>query len=827
MQTEASLALRLLARQWRAGDLRLMAVAAVLAVTISTLIAAIGDRLEGALVHRAADLLGADLVLNGGEPAQPATLLLGDRLGLARSQAVDFSTMLAAGDRLLLASVRAADDRYPLRGKLVIAAGDRRATAAHGPRRGEIWIDTRIRDELGVAVGARVEVGYQTLTVSAILLDEPERGSGFMSAFSARALMHLADLAASGIVQPGSRVRWRTLFAGDAATVAAAREQLPGTLAAHEELTDVHSGSRRTVSALARTTQFLSLAAVLGVVLCGAAIGIAADRQSRRLYDTVALLRTFGLAQRQVVRVLAIEVLLLAAAAGLAGTLCGLAAQELLVTLLAGVLPDNMPPPGAGVWLTGFAAAAVTLPAFALPPLLRLAAVSPLRVLRRDLEPPAGRTLWQYTIGMALLALLVVFTATDRKLAVALLGGTLALVACTVPLAAGLLRLFHRLRPRLPFPLRLAADRLAHAPFRFGAQLVAFALILATMTLASLLRDDLLANWQKQLPASAPNVFALNLLPHEHDAFQAALRTRGIEAPVLYPVTPGRLTHVGSQPLAQRIEAGSDLERSLDRDLSLTQSATYGVDNRITAGRWWPAEAPPGLVSVEAELAGKLGLAVGDTLTFTIAGETVQARVGSLRSVEWESFRPNFYMIFSPGTLAHAPYTFLASFRATDTAAAVRELRREFPAMTLIEVGPLLARMNEFVGQLSGGIEFVLLLLLVAALLLLGASVVASQDERLAEAALLRVLGARRPLLRNSLAAEFALLGGIAGLLALVATEVARALLYERVMDMDWQPLPLLWIMLPLLSALLLAVTGYLAARRSLAAGAGNVLRED
>ena len=291
-------------------------------------------------------------------------------------------------------------------------------------------------------------------------------------------------------------------------------------------------------------------------------------------------------------------------------------------------------------------------------------------------------------------------------------------------------------------------------------------------------------------------------------------------------MTPGRLTEVAGRPLADAVAGDSELARDLDRDLSLTQAAQPGADNVITAGAWWGADAPPGLASLEADLARKLDVAIGDTLEFVIAGQPVRARVTSFRKVDWDSFRPNFYVIFSPGTLADAPTTWLSSFRADDAPATVRRLRAQFPALTLIEIGPVLARMQGFVGQLADGIEFVLLLLLAATLLLLGASVIASLDERLAESALLRVLGARRRLLRATLAGEFALLGLVAGLLALLATELARWALYTQVMELAWAPLPALWLLLPLAAALLLAATGYAAARRSLGADAGRVLRE-
>lgn len=843
------LALRLAARQWRAGDLWLILAAGVLAVAITTLIAALGDRLERALVHRAADLLGADLVFSGSQPPSAAALAVAGEHRLRQTQTIDFSTMLWRrsggkeggaiggengsegenrantddGGSVLLVSVRAAGDDYPLRGELRLrdaAGGERRAAA--GPPPGEAWLEPRAAEELGIRIGDRVEVGDKALTVTALVVDEPDRGGDFM-AMSPRVLMHRADLEATGVIQPGSRVRYRLLHAGNDADVAAAREALEKLRAAHEEVLDVRSGSRRTASALSRTLQFLSLAAVLGVVLCGATLALVADRQARRLYDTVALLRTFGMARALVWRVLLVEVLTIALAAGTLGAALGFLAQDLLARLLVDLLPANLPPPGAAALAAGFACAFVALPAFLLPPLARLAEVSPLRVLRRDLAPPSARVTRHYALGLGLLALLLVVTAADPALAFALLGGVAALGALGVPLAAYGLRALARRRARLPLPLRLAADRLAHTPLRAGAQLVAFALIFTTLTLATLLRDDLFASWQKQLPADAPNLFAMNLLPHERDAFLAALERDGIAPPVLYPVTPGRLLRIGDVPLAERIDADSDAGRSLDRDLVLTS----GIDEpgSVTAGEPITAATPPGFVSVEEKLAERMELQVGEQLLFMVAGEEVKVTVIGLRQVDWDSFRPNFFMVMSPGTLAGAPYTLLSSFRADQPRALMRTMRSEFPALTLLEIGPLLERVAGFVDGLADGVRFIGLVLLVAALLLLGASVVATLDERLAEAALLRVLGARRALLRRTLAAEFALLGGAAGLVAVIGTEVARRQIYTQLLDLAWTPLPAL-LLLPPAAALLLALAGLLAARRSLGASAATVLRE-
>lgn len=824
---QVAFAARLLHRQWRAGELRLMASAALLAVTLATLLAVFGDRLERALVSRAADLLGADLVLAAGSAPGDRVLAAARRAGIASSRVVDFSTMAttAGDDALLLVAVRAADDAYPLRGELRTGEPGADRVANAGPARGEAWIDTGVRDQLGIGPGDSIGIGRSMLRVGAILTQEPDRSADFGS-LSPHVLMNIADLEATGVVQPGSRVRWRTLFAGTAGDLARFRPELERLREPQEEILDVHGGSRRSANALSRAEQALALAGALGVVLCGAALGIAADRQSRRLYDTVALLRAFGMARAVVWRILALQTLLLAVMAGAGGVLAGLLLQAALVALLGDVLPAALPAPGIVASLAGLAAALVAIPAFTLPPLARLADVSPLRALRRDLAP-ASRGVWlQYALGIALLVALLALLARDRLLALSLLGGIAALVALSLPLASLLLGLLRQLRARLPFAARLAADRLAHTPWRFGAQVVAFALILASMTLAALVRDDILGTWQRQIPADAPDLFAMNLLPGEEDRFREHLAARGIAPPTLYPVTPGRLQAMDGAPFMAALDPGARGAHALERDLVLTTAALLPPDNDITEGDWWPARAGPGLVSVEAELAEQLGIRPGAELTFLVAGQEIRARVTSLRRLEWDSFRPNFFMVFSPGTLDEAPHTWLTSFHAGGDPALLRELRAAFPAITLLETGPLLARLDAFVQVLARGVGFVLLLLFGCAALLLVAAVQSTLDERLAESALLRVLGARRALLRRTLLAEFALLGALSGLLALAATEVARWQLYTRLLDLPWSPLPLLWLSLPPLAAGALALLGYLSARRSLAADAGAVLRD-
>lgn len=816
------LAFRLLRRQWQAGELRLVLVATLLAALLGTLVAAVGDRLEQAFVRRAADMLGADLVLSGSQPPAPFVAERATTEGVKFALAVDFNTMLAApnageDDPVVLTAARAVDDTYPLRGELTVLVRGEPTHIDHPPPRGEIWVEPRVAEELGLAVGDRVDVGVLTLTIGALVVQEPDRGGGF-SSLNPRVLFNRADLEATGVVQPGSRVRWRTLFSGAPAALERVQAALEPRLAPYEELLNARGGSGRgTAEWLGNTLQFFALAGVLGIVLCGAAIGVAADRHARRLRDTVALLRTFGLPQATIRRALLLEVAVIALVAGVLGAALGEAMQRLLATLAADVLPVALPPAGWRAPLTGLLTALVALPVFAWPALASLQALSPAHVLRHEPAQPGGAPWRRYLPGILLLGALALATAPAPRLAMLTLLALAGMLAIALPLAALLAHRLKRSRARLALPWRLATDRLAHAPWRFAGQLVAFALILTTLALAAVLRGDLLDDWQRQLPAGTPNVFAMNLLPHEQDAFAAAQQRLGIAPAKAYAVTPGRVLRIGDADLETVLEDNAGTRGALDRDLILTEAPPGSgfFDDSYTGAQ----------VSVEKDLAGRLDLAPGDTLTFLIAGHEIVARVSGFRDVDWNSFQPNFYMLFSPGALADAPKTVLTSFHATDVTHSLRALRAEFPAISLLEVGPLLARVQGFLDALAAGVQAVLGLLLAAALVLLVATVVATLDERLAQAAVLRTLGARRALLRRTLLAEFVLLGLLAGLLAALATEAARALLLVNALNMAWTPLPLLWLLLPPASAALLALAGWLAARRSLAADAATVLK--
>lgn len=822
------LALRQLRREARAGELHVLFFALLVAVAASTAIGYFGARLNAAMLLRAGEFLAADLVLRGSAPATAEQLAAGQRLGLAHARTVEFSSVIATDQGVQLASVKAVDATYPLRGQLRSAAQPLAAEQTGGrPAAGEAWAEPRLLAALELKIGDTIEVGRLPLRLTRVLTFEPDRAGAFYS-LTPRVLINLADLDATGVVQPGSRVGYRELWRGEPAALAAYRSAVAPGLAAHQRLQDAREGNRQLGGALDRGGHYLSLASLAAVLLAGVAVALSAARFASRRLDLGALLRCFGLTRREALQLFGLQLLVLGLLASLAGALLGWLAQFGLFHLLAGLLPAEVPAGGLQPALVGMATGLVALAGFALPPLAALGRVPPLRVLRRDLLPPPLASWVAYACALLALALIMAWLSLDLRLTLALLGGGLLAAALLGGLWLLALRGLRRLLADAGLAWRLGLGQLLRHPLAAAGQTLAFGLILLAMALVLLLRGELLDNWRAQLPEQAPNQFALNILPAERDAFATRIASLSPQPATLYPVVPGRLVSVNGAPVQQQVSKDSRGERAVQRDLSLTWSAALPADNRLLAGQWWdalPNDYGPA-VSVEAKLAESLGVQIGDRLGFSIAGQDVVARVSSLRSVNWDNFQPNFFMIFAPGTLAGLPTTYLTSFYLPPgRERALVELARAFPAVSLLQVDAILAQLRAILAQVGLAIECVLLFVLAAGLTVLFSGLQATLDERLRQGALLRALGAERRLLQAARRREFAVLGAGSGLLAALGCELASALLYRLVFDLPWQPHPAL-LLLPVAGALLVGAAGLLGTRRALNASPLAVLRE-
>ena len=810
------LAMRMLARNWHAGEQRILVAALVIAVAASTAIGFFTDRLARGLTNQSADFLGADLVLASPRPVEADWLAQARLAGLAVTDTLEFTTVVVAGEELLLSAVKAVGNGFPLRGRLRTAAA---AFATDSetmslPTPGEAWVVPRLLTALGVATGDTVEIGAHTLRIGRVITFEPgEVGNPF--GVAPRVLMRLADVPATEVVQPGSRLRYRYLFAGDEQAILDYRAWLEPRLGPSHELIGVKEGRRAVGSALERAERYLGLAVLAAIVLAGVAVAMAARRYSERHFDMSAMLRCLGASQADLLGLYLPQLLVIGLLAASIGSLLGWLAQLGLLYLLAELLPATPAAPRAWPVLAGFATGLVTLAGFALPPVMRLRGVPPLRVLRRELTPLPSRAWLVY--GAALAAIIIImWRYTDSwPMTLAVLAGGIALALVLGLLGGLLLWLSQRLNQRVGVAWRFGLNNLWRHRRASLSQIMAFGLTLMTMAVVALVRTDLLTTWQRQLPDDAPNHFAINILPDEVQPFQAFMDTADTTTAQLYPMVRARLVAINDTQVRQAVTKEAREDNALNRELNLTWTNHLQGDNRILAGRWWgPADTGQPLVSVEAQLAKRIGIDLGDELSFAIGAERFSARVVSLRSVQWESFRPNFYMVFPPQVIEQFPATWMTSFHLDKTdKSLLRELVAEFPAVTVLELDRLIEQVGRIFRQVTLAVEYVLVFTLLAGFAVLFAALQSSQDERLYEGDLRRALGGSRRQLRAGHLAEFAALGALAGLLAAMGAECLAWLLYTEVLNLDYRFQWPLWLITPLAGALLIGVAGYYGTR--------------
>ncbi|MDP4569329.1 ABC transporter permease [Pseudomonas sp. LPH60] len=823
-----SLALRQLLRDARAGELRVLFFALLVAVAASTAIGYFGARLNGAMLLRATEFLGADLLLEGSSPARPEQVDSGRALGLDHARIVEFSSVIATDNGIQLSSIKAVDNAYPLRGQLKSAAAPYGIEEpGGGPKAGEAWVESRLLTALNLKIGDSIDVGTHPLRLARVLTYEPDRAGNFYS-LTPRVLISLDDLQATGVVQPGSRVSYKELWRGPALALESYRQLIKPGLAPNQRLQDARDGNQQIGGALGKAERYLNMASLVAVLLSGVAVALSANRFAARRFDASALLRCLGLSRRETMLLFSVQLGLLGLLASVSGALLGWLAQLGLFYLLHDLLPSDVPPGGLLPAIAGIGTGLVALAGFALPPLAALGRVPPLRVLRRDLLPIPSSTWMIYGAALFALGLIMWRLSLDLILTFALLGGGLVAALVLGGLLLLVLQSLRRLLARSSLPWRLGLGQLLRHPLAAAGQSLAFGLILLSMALIALLRGELLDTWQNQLPKNAPNYFALNILPAEKQAFSERLVQLSAPSAPLYPVVPGRLVSINGEPVREIVSKDSSGDRAVQRDLSLTWAADLPAGNRITEGNWWsaqPADAVPG-VSVEAKVAQSLKLKLGDQLTFTVAGVNREARVTSLRSINWDNFQPNFFMIFQPGTLKDLPATYLTSFYLSPGHdQQVIELSRAFPAVTILQVEALLEQLRSILAQVTLAVEYVLLFVLAAGMAVLFSGLQATLDERIRQGALLRALGAERRLLVKARRIEFGLLGAVSGLLAALGSELVSLVLYRFAFDLPWHPHPWL-LLLPLIGALLVGGAGVFGTRRALNASPLSVLRE-
>lgn len=817
---------RMLVRDWRGGELGVLVMALVLAVGVVSGISAFTTRLQSALERESHRFLAADLVVRSSRDMNGAWERVARERGLATARTLQFPSMVYAGEEsMYLASVKAVSPGYPLRGELTYSEqpfGVSR-TADAGPAPGTVWLDSRLFPLLDVAVGDRVTIGEAEFTVAAAARTEPDQGASFYG-YGPRVLMHYGDIPATGIVRPGSRVEYRQLYAGDAAALAAFRDWLEPRLETGQTLLDVDEGQPGIGNALKRAERFLLLAGSLGVVLAGVAIALAARRFSERHNDYVAIMRSLGATAGAINRLYGSSLVLLGVLATAAGCLLGWALQAAFFDLFGDRLPVQPGPGGLRPYAIGSVTSMVALLCFAWPSLRRLSRASPLRVLRRDVPLENRRGLADHALGLGAIGLLMWWYSGSLPLTLAVLSGLALTVVLGLTLALTLLKGGRLVGMSAGSIWRLALAGLQRRGNANALQVVIFAMAISLLLVLLLVRTSLIDNWQMQLPEDAPNHFVINIGPEEVQAVDQMLREENIRSEALYPMIRGRIMAVNGEELPQT----DDREQGRrQRESNFTWSDTVPEGNVLLAGEWWQPGTEEALVSVESGFAERLGIGVGDRLSFLVGAQPLVAKVASIRELDWQSMRPNFFLIFPPRLLSAYPATFMTSFYlGREHKLFLNRFIRQFPTVTVIEMDVVIEQVRGIIDQVSAAIELVLLVILAAGSLVLVAGVQASVDARMHESAILRALGARRQLVLGGLLIEFAALGLFAGLLATVAAELSVYVLQVHVMDMRYSPSPWVWPVGVVSGMVLIAALGLFSCRRVVSSPPLAVLRE-
>jgi len=806
-----SLGLRSLWRDLRSGELRLLIVAVTLAVAALTAVGFFADRLKGGLQRDARQLIGGDAVVSSDKPTPQVFIAKALELGLKTTTTSGFPTMGRAtdarGGASKLVALKAVPVGYPLRGNLKIAA----TPEAPGqptrdiPARGEVWVDAPLLEALGLVMGDQLLLGDSQFTVARIIVNEPDRGGGFMN-FAPRVMLNQADIEATRLVQPASRVNYRFAVAGAESAVKLfaqwATQQVESPSIRGVRVESLESGRPEMRQTMDRAEKFLNLVALLAAMLSAVAVALAARGFAANHLDDCAMYRVLGLSQRTIAWSYILEFALIGIAASALGVAIGFGVHYAFVMLLAGLVESALP--AASLWPVGFGLGMglTLLFAFGLPPVLQLAQVPPLRVIRRDVGNLKPASLAVLAVGVAGFAALLLAASSDVTLGLIAVGGFAAAVVVFAALSWVAVKLLRRSVNESTAPrwLVLATRQISARPAYAVVQVSALAVGLLALVILVLLRTDLISSWRKATPPDAPNRFVINVMPEQGDAFQKSLRDAGVVNYDWFPMIRGRLVAVNGKSLTPDDFTDDRAKRMIDREFNLSNSATQPQHNQVIAGSWTDEEA--GAISVEESIATTLNLKLGDSVRFDIGGMQVDSKITSLRKVDWGSMRANFYAMYPVSKMTDVPVTYMTAFKAPLTKGFDNGLVRSYPNITNVDVSATLSQIQHVLDQVISAVEFLFGFTLLAGLVVLFAAITATREERAREFAIMRAVGAQGKLLRQVQRAELAGVGLLAGLLAsLVAMAVGWALA-KYVFGFEWTASPLV----PLLGAITGAV---------------------
>ena len=803
---------RLLIRDWKGGQLRLIAMALVLAVSVVASVAILAERVQHGLSREVSTFLAADILLRSGVPLPENYQQKAVDMGLSTARITEFSSMVFHGDSNHLASVKAVSETYPLRGELTIAsqafALDESSwqIVQKGPDLGEAWVEERLLPIMDVELGEYIEVGILPLKVTRIIVNEPDRGGGF-SVMGARLMMNAQDLQATGVIQPGSRATFSLLAAGEGDLVSDYKTWVDSVADKHLRVVMPAEAEAQLSDALGKGRSFLLLAGTVGVLLAAIALALSSHRYAERHKDNIALMKSWGLSSKRIRNILIKQLALLGLVCTFVGLAVGFAVHQALLWSISDLLPQGLPSAAITPYVIASLTGVLCLLGFSLPAMWHLPAIAPLRVLRRDIETDALSSSARFLIGLCLLIVILLWYSKSILMTFSFLAGAILVTLVLGSLALVLMALFKRLASKAGSVWRLSIGNLWRRKWQSIVQMIAFSLTIMLLLVMVSVRTFLLDDWQAQLPEDMPNHFLANVAPWEIEQVQTILAENNLQSAAWYPMVRGRLVAKNGEPFSDEQMQQAE---GLNREVNLTWAMEIPETNEIIAGQWW-SESGKAEFSMEEGAASDVDAQLGDVFTFSLGGIQLDAELTSIRTVDWDSMKPNFYIIFPEGVLENFSPNWITSARIErKDKAVINKILSAYPTVLVIALDEIINRIRLVINRVSTGLELMLLMILACGILVLFSAIASSFDERARESAVLRTLGSSRNLVLGALSIEFGFMGFMAGLVGALGAQLAVLALQTSVFDMDASWYLWIWLFGPVAGTLLIGAMGLL-----------------
>ena len=828
----AKLALKLFSREFRRGELTVISAAIALAVLTVLTLSMVTERIAQSIAQKSSAFIAADRVLASNHAIDTAFITKAEQQNLQTAQMVYFDTMLFANDQMQFSSVKAASNSYPLKGQLKVKSGLNAQTevAPGAPSPGNVWLSESVFYSLNINVGDQVELGAALFNVEKVIVEEPDAPFNVFSS-SRRVLINIDDVAKTEVIQPGSRVFYRQLYAGDESDINSFYDWLKPQLKENQNWYGVKDRQSPISNSLNRAESFLLLAGLLGIILAAVAIAVSAKRYCERQYDPVAMMKTLGGSRDMIRKIYLMHLLMVCTMAVVVGLAIGYGLQEVATGYLAKSMGTELPMAGFKPWLVAISTGVICAVMFSIKPLLDLFDIPPLRVLRRNLGDRLAVSKIHLGLSALTVFLLMWLFSNNIKITLILFASTLALILVLFLISKLIFGGGRKLGLKPGNSWSLAIASIQKRANVNAVQLISFSLAIKLLLFLIVLKNDIISDWQSQLPSDAPNAFLVNITQNELDPVNEYLAQKGIQVSEFYPTIRGRVNAVNGEAVAREVslqdneKKDEEARSGIGRELNLTWLNEVPSQNDIIDGQWFGDDAVAE-ASLEESMMQRLDVKLGDTLTFLIGAQSFDAKITSVRKVNWATLKPNFFIILSPDVLSSFPATYISSVRIEpEQKRDFSQLLRAYPTITAIDVDNFVKQIQSTIEQVSLAIGFVLAIVVLCGALVLISQVQASLGERMQEIVILRTLGAKSRLIKNATLYEFLLLGGLAGLVAAFFSDIALLIVQQQMFDLAGKLHPNIWIIGPVAGGVFVAGLGYFMIARTLKQNTQGLVR--